>query len=106
MSDPAALAEPSAVLNPRDEPAALAARLRELVASDPATGRAEAVRSLASWWWRAWRPMLAPQGMTAASFRAVVAGADREIWLWLMGDRPFDVLQSAVAGRAIRRINR
>lgn len=101
MSDPAPLLVPA-----RPEPVALRRALRALAGDDPVTGRSEATRRLAATLWRTWRAEFAPHGMTAKQFREVVAGAGQEVWLWVMGDRPFDQIQESIAGRARRRLER
>ena len=87
----------------RPEPERLRAELCELARTAPAEMAETACRRLAETLWRSWRPVLAAQGVTAALFRAAVAGAAREVRLWVSGDRPFDQLQASLAGRALRR---
>lgn len=68
--------------------------------------REEAARRLAAWLWRRWRPTLSALGVSAGGFRGVVLDAAQEVWLWVMGDRPFDQVLAAIAGRTLRRFPR
>lgn len=56
------------------------------------------------WLWRWWQPALEPAGMTREHFVDVVSANDRELWLWLMGDRQWIQFLSALAGRVGRRL--
>jgi hypothetical protein len=54
--------------------------------------------------WEAWAEELTAMGVTSPGFSTVVAGAANEVWLWVMGDRPYDQLAVSLAGRTIRRL--
>ena len=54
--------------------------------------------------WERWRPALEPVGMDRESFVDVVIGCGRELWLWLMGERPWDQFVAGLAGRVSRRL--
>jgi hypothetical protein len=87
-----------------DEPLEQKARLRTAAGEDPVAGRLLALAEVAAIFWRHWKEALAPFGMDEESFASIVAGATNEVWLWVMGDRPFDQLVASIAGRTIRRI--
>jgi hypothetical protein len=53
--------------------------------------------------WRDWEEELVPAGVDETAFDEIVAGATNEVWLWVMGDRPYDQLVASIAGRTIRR---
>jgi hypothetical protein len=56
------------------------------------------------WLWRCWQPTLEPLGMSREDFIEVVVGAQRELWLWLMGERQWIQFLTGLAGRAVRRL--
>jgi hypothetical protein len=86
-----------------DEPVELKSFLRTAVGEDPPAGRVVALAEVAAMFWRDWEAALAPFGMDEETFDSVIAGATNEVWLWVMGDRPFDQLVASVAGRTLRR---
>ena len=86
-----------------DEPLELRALLRVAVGEDPVAGRAAALAEVAAMLWRDWEEAFAPFGMDEATFSSIIAGATNEVWLWVMGDRPYDQLVASLAGRTIRR---
>jgi hypothetical protein len=85
------------------EPLALRADLRHGAGEDPIVGKVAAVDEVTSMLWSSWKAELESRGFDITGFRAVVAGADHEVWLWIMGDRPYVQLVAALAGRALRR---
>jgi hypothetical protein len=87
-----------------DEPLQQKALLRAAAGEDPVAGRVVALAEIAAMFWRDWKEALAPLGMDEESFASIIAGATNEVWLWVMGDRPFDQLVASIAGRTIRRI--
>jgi hypothetical protein len=87
-----------------EEPGALRQKLRNLARNDPEFAQSEAIRLFSAWLWRRWRPELTPFGYTPRELRALLGGDRRELWLWLMGDRPFAQLAQGVAGRVTRRL--
>jgi len=86
-----------------DEPLDLLRRLRRIAADEPARVRDEAVRLVGQRLWRRWRPALSPFGVGPAAVRRWVQTDDRELWLWIVGDRPWPQVFDAVAGRVARR---
>ena len=87
-----------------DEPVDLLRRLRRSAGSDPVHTRDEATRLVAQRLWRHWRPLVSRYGVRPAQVRSWVAGGEREVWLWITGDRPWSHVADALAGRAARRI--
>jgi hypothetical protein len=86
-----------------EEPLELKALLRAGVGEDPVAGREVALAEVTAMLWRDWEAALTPFGMDEAGFVSIVAGATHEVWLWVMGDRPYDQLVTSIAGRTIRR---
>jgi hypothetical protein len=86
------------------EPVDLLRRLRRLGADAPDTVRYEAARLVSQRLWRRWRAELAPFGVGPAAVRTWIQADDRELWLWILGDRPWSQVLDALAGRAARRI--
>jgi hypothetical protein len=86
-----------------DEPLELKTLLRAAVGEDPPAGRVVALAEVAALLWHDWAEALVPAGMDETTFDAIVAGATNEVWLWVMGDRPYDQLVASIAGRTIRR---
>lgn len=86
-----------------DEPVALRASLRDAIGDDPVVGLGEAIRSVSELLYSNWETDLAPRGVDARSFSEIVSGVSNEVWLWLMGDRPYTQLTAAIAGRSLRR---
>jgi hypothetical protein len=103
-----ALAEPDAPSSPQllvpEEPVEKKAILRAAVGEDPIAGRAVALHEVAAMLWLAWSEELSPFGLDEAGFAEIVAGATNEVWLWVMGDRPYDQLVATLAGRTLRRL--
>jgi hypothetical protein len=86
-----------------DEPLELKTLLRAAVGEDPPAGRVVALAEVAALLWRDWEGALVPAGVDETAFDEIVAGATNEVWLWVMGDRPYDQLVASIAGRTIRR---
>jgi hypothetical protein len=80
------------------------AGLRKAVGEDPVAGRAAAINEVAIYLWSAWSEELSAMGVDEPGFSSVLAGAGSEIWLWVMGDRPYDQLAASLAGRILRRL--
>ena len=91
-------------LVPPNEPAPVLARLRRLAREDPAEARAVAPERLAAALGEAWHRSLGLVGASPADLRAVFEGANREIWLWVMGNRTWEQLVQHLAGRAERHV--
>lgn len=58
---------------------------------------------LADWLWSRWR-ILASAGMTPDDLAQVVSDYQREIWLWLAGERTWAQCCSGLIGRISRRL--
>lgn len=56
------------------------------------------------WLWRSWQPALEPVGMSREDFVEVVIANQRELWLWLMGERQWIQFLTGLAGRVVRRL--
>ena len=56
------------------------------------------------WVWSRWQPALEPEGLSREDFVDVVVADQRELWLWLMGERPWIQFLAALAGRVVRRL--
>jgi len=88
-----------------EEPQSMRVSLRDalLAGTDWREGFADDV-CVGVWLWERWRPALEPVGMDREAFVDVVVGYRRELWLWLMGERGWDVVVSGLAGRVARRL--
>jgi hypothetical protein len=86
-----------------EEPLDIKEALRATVGEDPVAGRQAALAKVTELLWNEWQDSLAPFGVDGEKFTAIVAGATNEVWLWVMGDRPYDQLVASIAGRTIRR---
>jgi hypothetical protein len=87
-----------------NEPALVLASLRRLARDDPSGARHLAPDRLAAALGEAWHGSLGRVGASPADLRAVFAGANREIWLWVMGNRTWAQLVEHLAGRAERHV--
>jgi hypothetical protein len=56
------------------------------------------------WIWSRWQPALEPEGLSREDFVDVVVADQRELWLWLMGERPWIQFLAGLAGRVARRL--
>jgi len=88
-----------------EEPLRLRTKLRDLARTDAALAQSEANRLFSAWLWRRWQPELAPFGFSPRDLRRLLVADRRELWLWVMGDRPFAQLAEGVSGRVTRRIS-
>jgi hypothetical protein len=86
-----------------EEPLELKALLRAAVGEDPVAGREVALANVTKLLWDEWGASLAASGVGEERFASIVVGATNEVWLWVMGDRPYDQLVATLAGRTIRR---
>jgi hypothetical protein len=103
LSSPSAKVESLVAMLDDIEPTALQSELRGLVGEDPIAGKVRAVEAVAERLWQSWASELSLRGLDREHFGAIVLGADHEVWLWVMGDRPYVQLSAALAGRALRR---
>jgi hypothetical protein len=58
---------------------------------------------VADWLWSRWR-FLTSSGFSREEFGRIVSGYQREIWLWLAGERTWVQCCSGLIGRITRRI--
>ena len=88
------------------EPVRLRARTRTLAEQDPAAGRARVAEGgfIARPLWLLWGPELRRAGLRRARFGEIVRGYERELWLWVMGERTWAQCVSGLAGRVRRRL--
>jgi len=91
-------------LVPPNEPAPVLASLRRLAREDPSVARLVGPERLAAALGEAWHGSLGRVGASPADLRAVFAAANREIWLWVMGNRTWAQLVEHLAGRAERHV--
>ena len=108
MSDPEAPIVASGVadlvgLAGDDEPTELRHALRAVAGEHPEAFHLQAIDAVAPWLFLRWGAVLAACGIEETEFARIVRGADRELWLWVMGDRPYGQLVSSIAGRTVRR---
>ena len=54
--------------------------------------------------WESWAPVLEPAGMALQDFQAHVRAYRRELWFWVLGERPWQQAVSGLAGRLARRL--
>jgi len=94
----------SAILSTLPEPLALRAELLELVHEHPDQDHLPIVRALSTRLWRSWRVLLAPHGLRISDLRTIMASYDREILLWVVGDRPWEHMIVGLIGRVQRRL--
>jgi hypothetical protein len=86
------------------EPASDRARLYARACEAPSAAGVETATSLAAVLSLAWGDVLAAAGSRLEDLREVVAGARRETWLWVMGERNWSQTVETLAGRAARRL--
>ena len=60
--------------------------------------------SIGAWLWDHWQPTLEPVGFGREELVAAVVATQRELWLWLIGDRLWNQYVSGLAGRIARRV--
>jgi hypothetical protein len=89
-----------------DEPTALRAGTLMVIEGDPEKGRALVAEGgwIAGPLWEAWGSELTGAGIGPDRFRDIVAGYDRELWLWLLGERTWAQCADGLAGRVRRRL--
>lgn len=88
-----------------DEPEDLKAGLRDalLDGQDWRAGFSDDI-CIGLWIWAQWQPALEPGGLSREEFVDVVIADKRELWLWLMGERPWMQYLTGLAGRVVRRL--
>ena len=88
-----------------DEPARLRTETRAFVEDSPEEGLrlVNDARFLADPLWEEWGTELDEAGVTYERFLQITRGYAGEIWLWVMGERPWYHCVSGLAGRLLRR---
>ncbi len=66
----------------------------------------EAGQPLADLLWEEWGEELEGAGMDRERFHEIAASYSGEIWLWAMGERPWEHCVAGLAGRVLRRLPR
>lgn len=89
-----------------EEPVGILADLRKLAEHDPERARSEGPKRLADYVWRVRYPLFERAGIGLSDVQAMIggAGADREIWLWVRGDRRWGQIAPQLEGRVERRL--
>jgi hypothetical protein len=100
------VAHPSLELPLPAEPVGLRERTRALAERAPADGAAliGAGEWIADILWGDWGPLLEPAGMDRPTLATIAAGYHLELWLWVMGERPWSHCVSGLRGRVLRRL--
>ncbi len=94
----------AAALGIPDEPSDLKAALRHALLDGRPPGELPADLDIAAWLWGAWGPVLDPRGFGRDQFTDALGANQRELWLWLMGDRQWGQFASGLVGRISRRL--
>ena len=89
-----------------EEPLKPRAETRALIEEDPEEGLrlVNEGQPLADLLWEEWRAELEGAGMDRKRFREIACGYSGEIWLWAMGERPWEHCVAGLAGRVVRRL--
>ena len=100
--------EPRIELVTPDEPEELRAETRALVEDSPEEGNrlVKEGRFLADPLWEKWGAELEDAGMGYEKFLRITSGYEAEVWLWVMGERPWDHCVAGLRGRLLRRLPR
>jgi hypothetical protein len=90
------------------EPAELRAETRALIENSPEEGirLVNDARFIADLLWEEWGAELEGACMGYERFLQITRGYAGEIWLWVMGERPWDQCVAGLAGRLLRRLPR
>jgi hypothetical protein len=90
------------------EPIVLKERLRdELVSGEldrEAGDEEQRDETLAALLWERWRSSLEPAGLDREGFVDIADGYERELRLWMLGDRWWEQCIEGLAGRVVRRL--
>jgi hypothetical protein len=95
-------------LIPLEEPLQPRAETRALIEGDPEEGLrfVDGGQPLADLLWDEWGAELEGAGMDRERFYEITRGYSGEIWLWAMGERPWEHCVAGLAGRVVRRLPR
>ena len=93
-------------LVPPEQPHEMRAETRTLIERDPEEGirLVNAGHPLADLLWEEWGTELAETGMDHERFLEIIRGYSTEIWLWVMGERPWEHCVAGLRGRLLRRL--
>ena len=93
-------------LIPLEEPLKPRAETRALIEEDPEEGLrlVNDGQPMADLLWEEWGTELESVGMAHERFHEIARGYSGEIWLWAMGERPWDHCVAGLAGRVLRRL--
>jgi hypothetical protein len=95
---------PTPVLHVPDEPTVRAERWLEAVLGGASlTDVLEGDDGIVDWFWSRWK-ILAASGLERGDLARIVTGYQREIWLWLAGERTWAQCCSGLIGRIARRL--
>jgi hypothetical protein len=91
-----------------EEPLKRRAETRALIEGDPEEGLrlVNEGQPLADLLWEEWGTELESAGMDRERFHEIARGYSSEIWLWAMGERPWEHCVVGLAGRVLRRLPR
>ena len=87
-----------------DEPLDLKVALRDALLDGRPQGELSAELDIAAWLWDRWGADLEPVGFERDQFAQVLDANQRELWLWLIGDRQWAQFASGLVGRISRRL--
>ena len=89
-----------------EEPLKPRAETRALIEEDPEEGLrlVNDGQPLADLLWEEWGTELESVGMDHERFHEITRGFSGEIWLWAMGERPWEHCVAGLAGRVVRRL--
>ncbi|HEV2361081.1 MAG TPA: hypothetical protein VGS21_05220 [Acidimicrobiales bacterium] len=85
------------------DPGVLRKELHALATASPAEAAREVPVRVAAALWESMREDLEQRGVTLAGLREAARGYRRELWLWVMGERPWSHTFASLLGRAERR---
>ncbi len=89
-----------------DEPSELKVALRRALLDGRPPAGLPVDLDVAAWLWGTWGPVLGPLGFGRDQFTDALGANQRELWLWLMGDRQWGQFASGLVGRISRRLPR
>jgi hypothetical protein len=89
-----------------EEPVTLRNRMRDLAQNAPAEAVSliAAGEAIADPLWEVWAPCLLSKNADRATLIRILAGYQRELWLWVAGERTWQQCADGIAGRIKRRL--